>query len=86
MSEAVDMTFKSLHTYRCADGRTAKIVSPITKVAGREECIVQYAFYDHIAVIDNDHSARIFDLDNEGDVNVMTDEEVLFPFSMCVEL
>lgn len=80
------MTFKPLHTYRCIDGRTAKIVSPITKVAGHEECIVQYVSYPHIAVIDNDHSARIFNLDNEGDVNVMTDEEVLFPFSMCAEL
>ncbi len=70
------MTFKSLHTYKCADGRTAEIVSPIIKVAGREECIVQYVTYDHIAVIDNDHSARIFNLDNKKDVNVMTDEEV----------
>lgn len=70
------MTFKSLHTYKCADGRTAEIVSPIIKVDGREECIVQYVTYDHIAVIDNDHSARIFNLDNKKDVNVMTDEEV----------
>lgn len=70
------MTFKSLHTYKCVDGRTAMIVSPIIKVAGREECIVQYVTYDHIAVIDNDHSARIFNLDNKKDVNVMTDEEV----------
>lgn len=70
------MTFKPLHTYKCADGRTAKIVSPIIRVAGRPECLVQYVTYTHIAVIDNDHSARIFNLDNKEDVNVMTDEEV----------
>ena len=33
------MTFKSLHTYKCADGRTAEIVSPIIKVAGREDLL-----------------------------------------------
>lgn len=70
------MTFKPLHTYRCADGRTAKIVSPISEVAGREECLILYAFYTHIAVIENEHTARIFNLDHADDVNIMTDEEV----------
>jgi len=70
------MTFKPLHTYKCADGRTAKIVSPISEVAGREECLVQYVAYTHIAVIENEHTARIYNLDYADDVNIMADEEV----------
>lgn len=72
------MNFRPLYKYRCKDGRIAHIVSPITDIDGRKECLVTYLSYKHIAVISEDgHTATIYNLDCPKDVNTMSDKDVI---------
>lgn len=70
------MTFRSLHTYKCEDGRTARIVSPIREIEGKMMCLIEFVAYEHIAIIDTDgKAATIYNLDDTEDVVRMLDED-----------